>query len=88
MDHLTGYQYTLTDCFRVRFHQHESIYEINGDDLDNKACYWSMASFSPSTELIAQAFSTALSIPKSFNLPLGLCATDLTHIYIHLHISH
>lgn len=34
------------------------------------------------------AFSTALSIPKSFNLPPGLWATHPTHICIHLHISH
>lgn len=88
-DRFSGYQYSLTDRFRVCCHQRESICEINGDELDNKACNRLVFSVKyGSTELIVLVSSTALSIPKSFNLPLGLWATHPTHICIHLHISH
>lgn len=45
MDHFSGYQYGLKDHFRVHCHQHESICEINGHELDNKAYSWFMVGF-------------------------------------------
>lgn len=45
MDGFTGYQYGLTNHSRVRRHQRESICEINGDGLDNKARDWSAFAF-------------------------------------------